>query len=98
MYGSELEDDEEEVEQELQAREQAKGDEGEAEGEKNTSAPAPSAQEKSQEPSEVGTEEVKKENTEPYRDSEGTKPFEMTKAGEEGAELVPKAAHDASSA
>jgi intermembrane space import and assembly protein 40 len=97
MYGSELEDDEEEVEEELRAREQASVSEKTS----TDSEPAPiqAAPKTSQEPSRVGTEVntvEPKENKEPYRESANTTSPEATKSGDEGGDLVPKSAHDAS--
>jgi len=90
MYGSELEDDEDDIEEEIRARENA-----EAYGE----APAKSVPELSQQAS----KEAPPQPTEPkkaevsHRDSQSTTAEDAQKAGDEGGELVPKAAYDASS-
>jgi len=96
-YGSELEDDEDEVEEELRAREQASTP-AEKSSEMETSplqaAPAPSPKS-----SKIGTEVNNKEpekNAEPHRDSASTAAAETTKSGDEGGDLIPKSAHDAS--
>jgi intermembrane space import and assembly protein 40 len=93
MYGSELEDDEEEVEDELRARE---------------SAPAPKDTPEYAEPSaKLQTEAIlqpsdsKIDQTKPieeeHRDSRSTTAEKAQKLGDEGGELLPKAVHDATS-
>lgn len=91
MYGSELEDDEEEIEEEIRAQEAAKSGEATA---KSTAEPIPQPSEET--PSQPA--EQKKVVVEaPHRDSQSTTLEGAQKAGDEGGELVPKAAFDASS-
>ncbi|PBP28001.1 hypothetical protein BUE80_DR000848 [Diplocarpon rosae] len=101
MYGSELADDEDEVEDELRARESAA-----AAGDDPSKAPEQAPRESKNYTGE-STEEEKPASTlstedkmiteEPYRD--GSKATEKNvptdKNGDEGGELVPRAAHDA---
>jgi intermembrane space import and assembly protein 40 len=90
MYGSELEDDEEEVEEELRARESA-------------SAPGDVPAESSSESTEIASTAVEEEPErvkvveEPHHESLGTTAETAQKLGDEGGELVPKSAHDATS-
>lgn len=92
MYGSELEDDEEEVEEELRARESAP---------ESSDAPVRSSSESStQVPTEIASKptEVKTEaSPEPHRDSKSATADTAQKLGDEGGELLPKAVHDATS-
>ncbi|KAH8678615.1 hypothetical protein BGZ60DRAFT_468081 [Tricladium varicosporioides] len=96
MYGAELEDDEAEIEEELKAREQApvSGDE---------SVPQPIPQSTIQPEVEPVNEEAavsapieEKSKVEAHRDIQDTKPHEVQKAGDEGDDLIPRAAHDGS--
>ena len=91
MYGSELEDDEDDMEDEIRAQESAK-----ASGETSAKlAPesAPQAAEASPKPS----EQENAVSEAPHRDSQSTTVAETQKAGDEGGELVPKAAYNATS-
>jgi mitochondrial intermembrane space import and assembly protein 40 len=92
MYGSELEDDEEEIEEEIRARESAAVS-GEASA-KSTREPEPQT---STEAPSLPTEEKKATPEAPHRDSQSTAAAEAQKAGDEGGELLPKAVHDATS-
>ncbi len=92
MYGSELEDDEDEVEEEIRAQEAA-----EASGEvsaKSTSEPTPQTTKEAQSPL---TEEKRATPEAPHRESQNTTAAEKQRGGDEGGELVPKAAHNATS-
>lgn len=95
MYESELEDDDVEVEEELRAREAAKGPDGGSSDskkfEKKSSEPlTPTTQE--------ATESKSKPTEERHRDGQNsTMPKSTTHSGDEGGELVPRAAHDATS-
>jgi intermembrane space import and assembly protein 40 len=91
MYGSELEDDEDELEDEIRAQESAKAS-GETSA-KSTPESAPPTAEASPTPS----EEEKAVSEAPHRDSQSTTVAETQKAGDEGGELVPKAAFNATS-
>ncbi|TVY87905.1 Mitochondrial intermembrane space import and assembly protein 40 [Lachnellula willkommii] len=93
MYGAELEDDEEEVEEELRTREALPVPEDEApqsapetspEPPKEASAPVPAPQVKEQ----------KKTSPEVHGATAKETVGESQKSGDEGSELVPKAAHD----
>lgn len=106
MYASELEDDEAEVEEELRAREAAKGsEEGTSEPSEPSTQKAPvskSPEEKSTKPSTPSTEKETESKSRPteekHRDSRSTTTPESTKySGDEGGELVPRAAHDTTS-
>ena len=91
MYGSELEDDEDELEDEIRAQESAKSS-----GETSTNSipeSAPQAAEASPTPS----EREKAVSEASHRDSQSTTVAETQKAGDEGGELVPKAAYNATS-
>ncbi|CZR64795.1 related to rabbit histidine-rich calcium-binding protein [Phialocephala subalpina] len=99
MYGSELEDDEEEVEQEIRA--QQAGKEGEApdtppatpkETTESVSKPATDS-------TDATSESIKPKNPveESHIDSSATTSEDSQKAGDEGGELLPKSAHDATS-
>lgn len=92
MYGSELEDDEEEIEEEIRAQENAK-----ATGEASAKSTSETAPETSKEALPTGPEEKKVIQEAPHRDSQSTTKAETQKAGDEGGELVPKAAYDATS-
>jgi intermembrane space import and assembly protein 40 len=91
MYGSELEDDEDELEDEIRTQQSAKAS-GEPSA-KSTPESAPQAAETSPTPS----KEEKAISEAPHRDSQSTTVAETQKAGDEGSELVPKSAHDATS-
>jgi len=95
MYGSELEDDEDEVEEEIRARQSAKDEDAAAATatpkESTESGPKP-ATEATPEPT-----EIKKSVEESHRDSSATTLESAQKGGDEGGELLPKAAHDATS-
>ena len=90
-YGSELEDDEDEVEQELLARETAQpAKETPVEESASKAASAPSTESKSE------TQKPEyKEETEHHRDSQHTAPGTAQAKGDEGGELLPKSIHDA---
>lgn len=93
MYGSELEDDEDEVEGEIRAQQSAKegdaiapaGHEEAPESVLNAATDAPQHS------------ETKKPIDEPHRDSSATTLEGAQNAGDECGELLPKAAHDAAS-
>jgi len=92
MYGSELEDDEDELEEEIRAQGST-----EAVGEgpvKSTAEPTPQTSKEAPSPA---TEEEKPAPEASHRDSQSTTATGAQKAGDEGGELVPKAAYDASS-
>jgi intermembrane space import and assembly protein 40 len=91
MYGSELEDDEEEVEEELRAREAAPSpDSSKAPSTESAEAPAPSQK--------VTPEAAETKSIEqPHLDSSSTTAEKVQRAGDEGEELLPKAVHDATS-
>jgi intermembrane space import and assembly protein 40 len=92
MYGSELEDDDEEVEEELRAREAAPA--GDAPPQP-TADPVPEvAKEAAPGPAKPAQ---KAPAEDPHRDSTATTAQNAQKSGDEGGELVPKAAHDATS-
>jgi intermembrane space import and assembly protein 40 len=90
MYGSELEDDEDELEEELHAREAAPA--GDA---PPAADPVPQAAKKAA--PEPPTPAKKAPADDSHRDSTATTAENVQKAGDEGDELVPKAAHDATS-
>lgn len=92
MYGSELEDDEDELEEELHAREAAPA--GDAPSKPVTDTAPQAAKEAAPEPTKP-TKTAPAED--PHRDSTATTAENAQKAGDEGDELVPKAAHDATS-
>lgn len=101
MYGSELEGDEEELEEELRSREgiqetrdstQSYGDEPPA----STSAPVSRATNAESESKSSPLQTKPAE--EAHRDSSNTTAKEAQTLGDEGGELVPRAAHDATSA
>jgi intermembrane space import and assembly protein 40 len=113
MYGSELEDDEDEVEEEIHAREaeQASGD---ASARKEAAHPTEQrrqVEEPYRDTVKTPRESVSKEADQsdevlarvarvpeqPHRDSSKTTAETTQKAGDEGGDLLPKAAHDASS-
>jgi intermembrane space import and assembly protein 40 len=95
MYGSELEDDEDEVEEDLRAREGAQAS-GEAKDAPSAQSPESSSPEAHQQAAPQPSE--KKENAPAvHRDSRHTEPGTAQPAGDEGEELVPKAVHDATS-
>ncbi|KAL2070524.1 hypothetical protein VTL71DRAFT_13550 [Oculimacula yallundae] len=101
MYGSELEDDEDEVEEELRARESAAASEDESSEPKE-------AQEKPNEPPTEASEEKKPAQLseekqvvqEPQRNSnkEDSEGSSKSLPGDDGGELVPRATHDATKA
>ncbi|KAE8451731.1 hypothetical protein EG329_003188 [Mollisiaceae sp. DMI_Dod_QoI] len=95
MYGSELEDDEDEVEEEIRAQQSAKdGDAPTATAtpKQSTEAEPKPATEATSQPA-----ETKKPAEESHRDSSATSSESAQKGGDEGGELLPKAAHDATS-
>lgn len=99
MYGSELEDDEEEVEQEIRAQQAAK--EGDAPQtppatpkETTESAPKPISDATGATPESIAP---KKASEESHRDSTATISEGTQNAGDEGGELLPKSSHDATS-
>ena len=91
MYGSELQDDEEEVEEELLAREVAPSpDDSKAPSTESAEAPTPSQK--------VTSEAVETKPIEqPHRESSSTTGDKIQLGGDEGEELLPKAAHDETS-
>ncbi|KAM3086237.1 Oxidoreductase [Clarireedia jacksonii] len=110
IYASELEDDEEEVEQELRAREMAnQGEERSAEPQTPNTSKAIESPSKPVEPvsspakpvSEPAVEkhqdsrEVAPKEQEHFRDSQNAKTATVDHAGDEGEELLPRAAFDA---
>jgi len=101
MYGSELEDDDDEVEEELRAREAdpASGDDV------GDDAPQPSPQ-KAAEPmketprttdQKAPPPEPKSPSPESHSESSKRTASKPERSGDEGGELLPKAAHDATS-
>lgn len=91
MYGSELDDDEDEVEEELRARESTSA---------SNDAPQHSPQAGAEAPEEAPskTTETKTEQTklvEVHKDSQSTPAVTAQKSGDEEGELLPKAVHDA---
>ncbi|KAJ8058027.1 hypothetical protein OCU04_013201 [Sclerotinia nivalis] len=113
MYASELEDDEAEVEEELRAREAANGSEKGPEEGPESSKPSTQKspvskkseekfEEKSSEPITPTTQKPSESKSSPteekHRDSQSsTTPEPTQNSGDEGGELVPRAAHDATS-
>ncbi|KAG9237807.1 hypothetical protein BJ875DRAFT_452838 [Amylocarpus encephaloides] len=95
IYGAELEEDEDEVEEELRAREQASAPtDGPTE---STPAPASSTPKITQEAPSTEQKVAKaKEPVESHRESVEAASTEAKKGGDEGGDLVSKAAHDAS--
>jgi len=92
MYGSELEDDEDELEEELHAREAAPS--GDAPSEPTADAAAPAAEEAAPEPTKPRKKAPAEES---HRDGTATMAENAQKTGDEGDKLVPKAAPDATS-
>jgi mitochondrial intermembrane space import and assembly protein 40 len=92
MYGSELEDDEEELEEEIRAQENAKPS-----SEDSAKLTPESTTQTSKEAPSTSSEEKKAISETPHRDGQSTPRAETQKAGDEGGELVPKAAYDATS-
>ena len=92
MYGSELEDDEDELEEELHAREGAPA--GNAPSKPAADLVPQAAKEAAPEPA-TPTKKAPAEDS--HRDSTATTAENAQKAADEGDELVPKAAHDATS-
>jgi intermembrane space import and assembly protein 40 len=91
MYGSELEDDEDEVEEEIRAQESERAS-GEASAKSTPEAALKSSKEALSPPAqEKATPDA------PHRDSQSTTAAETQKAGDEGGDLVPKASYDATS-
>jgi mitochondrial intermembrane space import and assembly protein 40 len=84
MYGSELEDDEDELEEELRAEDSP--------GSSDASGDMTTAVKGQPQPSQPAAQKGSKPAMENSKSS--TKP---TKAGDEGGELIPKAAHDGKS-
>lgn len=102
MYGSELEDDEDELEDEIRARESAAaaGDEPSKPTREPTSQVADKAATPEEEkPAVVEATKEKKPAEEPHHDSSKVtlESVPTSQSGDEGVELVPKAAHDATS-
>lgn len=93
MYASELEDDEDEdeVEEELRARETAPA------GEESRIPSSESAKVTTPEQSTTTQTAERKPVEQSHRDSSSTIAENTEKAGEEGEELLPKAAYDATS-
>lgn len=117
MYGSELEDDEDEIEEELQAREaanpshrdsqttivgsaQKEGDEGgDLLGkEVNDASASKTPQQTSSKITEEASNASEGKPTESHNDSQHTTAESTQTAGDEGGDLLPKAAYDASTA
>ncbi|PQE20511.1 CHCH domain-containing protein [Rutstroemia sp. NJR-2017a BBW] len=102
-YASELEDDEDEVEQELRAREMAKeGEELSVEPQTPSTSKAIESSPKPVEPVSEPAVKKSRDNTgeapkeqEHFRDSRNAKSETVEHVGDEGGELVPKAAFDA---
>ena len=92
MYGSELEDDGDEIEEEIRAQESAK-----ASGEASAKSTPESAPQTSREAPSSPIEEKKAISEAPHRDSQIITTPKAQKAGDEGGELLPKVAHDATS-
>lgn|ERR1700683_5195213 len=92
MYGSELEDDEDEVEEEIRAQESEK-----ASSEASAKSTPESALESSKEALSPPAQEKKATPDASHRDSQSTTAAETQKAGGEGGDLVPKASYDATS-
>jgi intermembrane space import and assembly protein 40 len=102
MYGSELEDDEDELEDELLARENAPSGDGENAPPSPSTQSAPPVAQKTTDPS-----EPKRVSEESPHDSQRAKPAstqtddnskedaDSQTSGEKDDELIPKAAHDA---
>lgn len=90
MYGSELEGDEEEVEEELRSRDSIK-ESGEAPA-KSTAQNTSNAETGS-----ATAASTPKPAEEAHRDSRSTTAEKAQTLGDEGGELVPRAAHDATS-
>jgi intermembrane space import and assembly protein 40 len=95
MYGSELEDDEDELEEELHAREGAP-----ATPEPSDASSPPPAEALPQTTQKATSEISEQSNTvqeEAHRDSRSTTASDVQTLGDEGGDLVPKSVHDASS-
>jgi intermembrane space import and assembly protein 40 len=90
MYGSELEDDEDELEDETRAQEYAK-----ASGEASAKSTPESTPQVGTNAAPIPLEEKKATPAPPTQDSQSTTVSEAQKAGDEGGDLVPKAAYDA---
>lgn len=111
MYASELENEEDEIEEELRAREAANGsEEGDSEPLPQKAAVSRKSEEQSEkksegkpeptEPTEPTTQKATESNSgsleEKHRDSRNSITPESTQnSGDEGGDLVPRAAHDA---
>ncbi|ATZ55423.1 Bcmia40 [Botrytis cinerea B05.10] len=108
MYASELENEEDEIEEELRAREAANGsEEGGSEPLPQKAAVSRRSEEQSEkksegksEPTEPTTQKATESNSdspeEKHRDSRNsTTPESTQNSGDEGGDLVPRAAHDA---
>jgi len=105
MYGSELEDDEDEVEEELRARESAAASGNDKDASERTQQVSektipPPAEENIAQPTNqkqaAKSEEEKKVVEEPHRDTSKASAESVSKPqGDEGGELVPRASHDA---
>lgn len=93
MYGSELDDDEDELEEEIRAQEGAK--EGDSPATASTEAKADTLPESG--PNATQPTEPKKEVESPHSDDSVTSSEGAQKAGDEYGELVPKTARDATS-
>jgi intermembrane space import and assembly protein 40 len=92
MYGSELEDDEDELEEELHTRDAAPA--GDAPSQPTADAAASAAKEVAPEPSKPSKKAPAEDS---HRDSIVTSAEDAQKAGDEGGKLVPKGAHDTTS-
>jgi intermembrane space import and assembly protein 40 len=92
MYGSELEDDEDELEDEIRAQENAN-----ASGEASAESTPESTPQARTDAVPMPSEEKKAILEPPHQDSQSTMASETQKAGDEGGDLVPKAAYDATS-
>lgn len=91
MYGSELEDDEDDVEEELREMEHA------ASSGQDAPSPAPEVAATKSAPQSTDIATDKKPVEEPHRDMLSAVADGKPKSGDEGGELVPKAAFDATS-
>jgi intermembrane space import and assembly protein 40 len=104
MYGSELEDDDDEVEEELHAREAAPASGDDTPQQTPQKAPEPAKEASQQVEQKTTAPEAKAPAPEPKApspesppNSSKTKVSEPEKSGDEGGELLPKAVHDATS-
>lgn len=96
LYGSELDDDEQEVEDELHAREMATtSSEAPAQLQATPEASTKETPESKALPADVKKSEAPKPAEESHRDSQSTTAEQAQTLGDEGGELLPKDVHDA---